>query len=67
MQARRYRKVLGVGMHRAEVITAAGVVALETMTTRLAKEHANVRHLAQGLSARPGIELAPDKVRTNTV
>ncbi len=67
MQARRYRKVLGGGMRQAGVLAAAGIVALETMTTRLAEDHANAQHLARGLSALPGIELNPENVRTNIV
>jgi threonine aldolase len=42
-------------------------VALETMTARLAEDHANARHLAQGLSDLPGIQLDPDSVQTNIV
>lgn len=67
VRARRQRKVLGGGMRQAGVLAAAGIVALETMIARLAEDHANARHLAQGLSAVPGIQLAPDSVRTNIV
>ncbi len=66
-RARRQRKVLGGGMRQAGVLAAAGIVALETMTARLAEDHANARHLADGLSERPGIQLAPAIVRTNIV
>jgi threonine aldolase len=67
VRARRQRKVLGGGMRQAGVLAAAGIVALETMTARLAEDHANARHLAEGLSAVPGIQLTPDSVRTNIV
>ncbi len=66
-RARRQRKVLGGGMRQAGVLAAAGIVALETMTARLADDHANARHLADGLSEMPGIQLAPANVRTNIV
>ena len=67
IRARRQRKVLGGGMRQAGVLAAAGLVALETMTARLAEDHANARHLAEGLCAVPGIQLTPDSVRTNIV
>jgi threonine aldolase len=58
-RARRYRKMLGGGMRQAGIIAAAGVYALENMVQRLAEDHENARVLADGLSAIPGITLAP--------
>src|SRR3990172_2412073 len=58
-RARRYRKMLGGGMRQAGIIAAAGVYALENMVERLAEDHENARVLAEGLSAIPGIALAP--------
>jgi threonine aldolase len=66
-RARRNRKVLGGGMRQAGVLAAAGIVALETMTDRLAEDHANARRLADGLHRLPGIEIDPARVRTNIV
>ncbi len=66
-RARRHRKVLGGGMRQAGVLAAAGIVALETMTDRLVEDHRNARHLARGLSALPGIDLAPESFQTNIV
>lgn len=66
-RARRHRKVLGGGMRQAGVLAAAGIVALETMTARLAEDHANARHLAQGLATLTGVQLDPATVRTNIV
>ncbi len=66
-QARRSRKVLGGGMRQAGVLAAAGIVALETMTDRLAEDHANARRLAEGLHGLPGVHLEPETVRTNIV
>ena len=66
-EARRWRKMLGAGMRQAGIIAACGVVALESMVTRLAEDHANARKLAQGLSKIPGIVIEPEKLPTNLV
>jgi threonine aldolase len=66
-RARKFRKMLGGGMRQAGVIAAAGIVALETMVDRLAEDHANARHLAQGLAGIKGITLAQDDIPTNIV
>jgi threonine aldolase len=58
-EARRARKVVGGGMRQAGVLAAAGVVALEQMTDRLAEDHERARRLAQGLAEIPGIEVSP--------
>ncbi len=65
--ARKWRKMLGGGMRQAGVIAAAGIVALETMISRLADDHANARRLAEGLARIPGIGIEPEKVKTNIV
>jgi len=66
-KARKWRKMAGGGMRQAGVIAAAGIVALETMVSRLAEDHATARHLAQGLAGIPGINIKPEKVQTNIV
>ena len=66
-EARRWRKMLGAGMRQAGIIAACGVVALESMVSRLAEDHANARKLAQGLSKIPGIVIDPEKLPTNLV
>ena len=58
-EARRARKVVGGGMRQAGVLAAAGVVALEQVTDRLAEDHERARRLAQGLAEIPGVEVAP--------
>ena len=64
----RFRdKMFGGGMRQAGVIAAAGIVALETMVDRLADDHANAKRLAEGLADIPGIELDPERIRTNIV
>jgi threonine aldolase len=66
-RARFVRKRVGGGMRQAGILAAAGLIALETMTLRLADDHANARRLADGLAAVPGIVLERDRVMTNMV
>jgi threonine aldolase len=66
-QARRQRKMLGGGMRQAGVLAAAGILGLETMIDRLERDHANARHLAQGLARQAGVKLHPAGVQTNIV
>ena len=66
-KARRQRKMLGGGMRQDGVLAAAGIVALETMTERLAEDHANARRLAKGLAELSSIVLDPKQVQTNIV
>jgi threonine aldolase len=61
------RRMLGGGMRQVGVIAAAGLVALEKMTTRLAEDHTNARLLAQGISELAGISINLEKVQTNIV
>ena len=64
-RARRTRKMLGGGMRQAGIIAAAGIVALEEMTDRLAEDHLNARRLAEGIARIPGLATDPARVRTN--
>ncbi|MBA4422759.1 MAG: low-specificity L-threonine aldolase [Syntrophus sp. (in: bacteria)] len=64
-RARRTRKMLGGGMRQAGIIAAAGIVALEEMTGRLAEDHANARRLAEGIAGISGLATDPARVRTN--
>jgi threonine aldolase len=66
-EARRARKVLGGGMRQAGVLAAAGIVALDEMTDRLAEDHANARRLAEGLAGLGGLSLDPGRFKTNIV
>jgi threonine aldolase len=66
-KARKWRKMLGGGMRQVGVIAAAGIVALKTMIDRLAEDHANARHLAQGLASITGITINLEQVKTNMV
>ena len=64
-RARRIRKMLGGGMRQAGIIAAAGIVALEEMVERIAEDHANAHHLAEGISRIRGLATEPDRVWTN--
>jgi threonine aldolase len=66
-EARRARKILGGGMRQAGVLAAAGIVALNEMVDRLADDHNNAARLAKGLAALPGLELDPERYKTNIV
>jgi threonine aldolase len=66
-QGRVFRKTLGGGMRQAGVLAAAGLIALENMTTRLAEDHANARLLAEGFAKLPGVTIDPTKIVTNIV
>jgi len=66
-RARRIRKTLGGGMRQAGIIAAAGIVALETMVERLAEDHRNAGHLADGLAEIPGLHVQQARRRTNMV
>ena len=65
--ARKWRKMIGGGMRQAGVIAAAGIVALQTMVSRLEEDHSNARHLAHGLARIPGITVLREEVQTNIV
>jgi len=66
-RARRIRKQLGGGMRQAGILAAAGIVALETMVTRLVEDHARARRLADGLRELRGIEVEETERMTNMV
>jgi threonine aldolase len=63
--ARRWRKVVGGGMRQSGLLAAAGIYALENHIDRLAQDHTNAQHLAQGLAAIDGVTVDP--VQTNMV
>lgn len=66
-EARRVRKLFGGGMRQAGIIAAGGLVALETMVTRLRDDNLRARRLANVLAEIPGIDLDPRLVDTNIV
>ena len=66
-EARHMRKMLGGGLRQAGIIAAAGLVALEKMTDRLAEDHAHARALAEGLAKIDGIRIDLHSVQSNMV
>jgi threonine aldolase len=58
-EARRARKVVGGGMRQAGILAAAGLVALEQLTERLAQDHARAKRLAEGFAQIPGLVVTP--------
>ena len=66
-KAQRLRKLLGGGMRQAGILAAAGIIALEQMTGRLAHDHARAKTLADGLRQVPGLALDPGTPATNMV
>lgn len=59
------RRMLGGGMRQVGVLAAAGLVALEKMTTRLEEDHVNAQFLAKGLAGMQGVKIDPERVQTN--
>jgi threonine aldolase len=66
-EARRWRKIIGASLRQTGVVAAAGIYALDHMVDRLAEDHANARHLAEGLSRLPGLDVDLETVDTNIV
>lgn len=66
-RARLVRKLLGGTMRQAGVLAAAGIVALDTMTARLADDHRRARRLAEGLAALHPSLCKPADIETNIV
>lgn len=66
-KARRLRKLFGGGMRQAGIIAAPGIVALNTMISRLREDHRRTRTLARLLSEAPGLKLNLDTVQTNMI
>jgi threonine aldolase len=66
-RARKYRKMLGGGMRQAGVLAAAGIVALESMTERLADDHVLALKIGQALVGIPQISVDLERLRTNIV
>ena len=64
-RARSVRKMLGGGMRQVGIIAAAGLIALEKMPARLSEDHRNARLMAELLCEAPGLDVEPEKVRTN--
>jgi threonine aldolase len=66
-RARVYRKMFGGGMRQVGVLAAAGLIALEKSPARLHQDHANAKHLAEGIATVQGLRIDPTAVRSNIV
>lgn len=66
-KARRVRKLLGGSTRQAGILAAPGLVALESMVSRLAEDHANAKTLAEGLCRLPELQIDMESVQTNIV
>src|ERR1700674_4549196 len=66
-RARVYRKMFGGGMRQVGIVAAAGLLALEHSPSRLHEDHANARHLAEGVARIPGLKTDHASVKTHIV
>lgn len=66
-RARRNRKLLGGGLRQAGILAAAGLVALDSMTQRLAEDHAHAKLLGSLLAAIDGISVETERIQINMV
>jgi threonine aldolase len=66
-RARQIRAWCGGAMRQSGVIAAAGLVALEDYPERFARDHANAKRLAQGLSEHPLFRIDMRSVQSNMV
>lgn len=57
-RARRYRQMLGGGVHKAGVMAAAGLVALREMPSRIPDDHRRAKRLGDLLSEHEPLSLA---------
>ena len=64
-RARVFRRMVGGGLRQAGIMAAAGLVALETMTERLADDHRRARHLWELLRASAPELVNADAPHTN--
>src|SRR5262249_22282880 len=60
-------QMLGGSMRQSGVIAAAALYALEHNWDRLAEDHANARHLAEGIAGIKGLEIEVPRMETNLV
>lgn len=63
-RVRRFRKMFGGTMRQSGILAAAALHALDHHVDRLPEDHANARHLAEGLADIRGLRLDPDQQRT---
>lgn len=56
-RAFRLRKMLGGGMRQVGVLAAAGLISIDSMTTRLKQDHARAKRLFEGLKKISGLRV----------
>ena len=66
-KARKKRKILGGGLRQAGFLAAAGIVALNDMTSRLKEDHDNAILLAKELDKFEEIDVDFDNLKINMV
>ena len=66
-EAWRQKQMLGGSMRQSGVIAAAALYALDHNWDRLAEDHDNAHHLAQGLANIKGISIDVPRMETNLV
>jgi len=66
-RSRAYRRMVGGNMRQAGPLAAAGIVALETMVSRLGEDHQSAKRLAEGLHRIDPSLCDPKDVETNLV
>ncbi len=64
---RHLRKMLGGAMRQSGILAAAAMYALDHHVDRLADDHANARHFADGINAIEGLTVDLRAVETNLV
>jgi len=66
-EALRVRQMFGGGWRPTNILSAAGIVALETMIDRLAEDHFHARKFAEDLNGCQGVSVDLQRVQTNLV
>jgi threonine aldolase len=66
-EARRLKVLYGAGWRQAGIMAAAGLIALAEGPKRLHEDHANARHLAEGIAEILPQAVDPARVQTNIV
>jgi threonine aldolase len=65
--ARGYRRMVGGNLRQAGPLAAAGIIAIEKMSTRLGDDHATAHQLARGLAQLDPRLVDPASIETNIV
>jgi threonine aldolase len=66
-EARRNRKIMGGGMRQVGFLARAGMVAVRTMSERLAEDHAHADYMASLLKEIPGVTIDDTRRDINMV